>query len=240
MINNSISRCLEYAVGEVCKQVVKNRKSVNWKISDENFLWTELVACILGSQVQYEHSQAATSYLLAQELLNIESLKHDPSKFEKDIADALGQAIFPPFNKIGGRKYRYPKLKANHIRRTAEQIYLSGYTIKDILQSSNDEKDARLMMMSFAVGVGPKQASLFLRNIGFAKNLAILDTHILKYVSVIGLSPQPAKGVSSLHRYEIIEQALRSYSKKFQTNLAHIDTAIWIVMRTCSRENIIT
>ena len=93
--------------------------------------------------------------------------------------------------------------------------------------------------MIFAVGIGPKQASLFLRNIGYAKDLAILDTHILRYMSLVGLLPNLIQSVSTLRKYETVEGLLCSYSEKFQVSLAYIDIAIWVVMRTCRKENLI-
>jgi len=93
--------------------------------------------------------------------------------------------------------------------------------------------------MSVAVGIGPKQASLFLRNIGYAENLAILDTHILKYMKVVGLVPQILKTVSYSPKYEDIERILINYATKFKESLACLDTAIWIVMRSCWKEVIL-
>jgi N-glycosylase/DNA lyase len=239
MTTNVISGRLEYAVEKVCAQVVVNSKKMSWHACDDGVLWHELVSCILGSQVQYEHSKAASAYLASQKLLDIEKLKIGAEKFEQDITKALEQPIFPPMTNKGGRKYRYPKLRANHIRRTAEQIYMSNNSIKDILLSCNSEKIARAKIVSFAVGIGPKQASLFLRNIGYARNLAILDSHILKYMSLVGLLPQLMRSVPTLNKYETIEQILYSYSEKFTTSLAYIDTAIWVVMRTCWKEGIL-
>lgn len=240
MTNMSTVKRLEYAVNEVCKEVTNGVKAIDWRTCDEQFLWHELVACILGSQVQHEHSQAAVGHLIANGLLNIEYLKNGNQMiFEKNISNALEQPIFPSLNKLGSRKYRYPHSKANQIRRTAEQIYLSGNSITKILKGCNDEKDARSKVVSFVVGVGPKQASLFLRNIGYARNLAILDTHILRYMSIVGLLPDLIQSISSLNKYETIEQLLGSYSEKFQVNMAHIDIAIWVVMRTCWKENLI-
>jgi len=239
MTTNVISDRLEYAVEKVCAQVVVNSKKMNWRACDDEVLWHELVSCILGSQVQYEHSKAASAYLVFQRLLDVGKLKIGAEKFEQDITEALEQPIFPPMTDKGGRKYRYPKLRANHIRRTAEQIYMSNNSIKDILLSCNSEKIARAKIVSFAVGIGPKQASLFLRNIGYARNLAILDSHILEYMSLVGLLPQLIQSVPTLNKYETIEQALYSYSGKFKTSMAYIDTAIWVVMRTCWKEGIL-
>ena len=239
MTANAISNRLEYAVEKVCAQVVINSKEKNWYACDDQILWHELVSCILGSQVQYEHSKAASAYLASQKLLDIEKLKMGAEKFEQDITKALEQPIFPPMTNSGGRKYRYPKLRANHIRRTAEQIYTSNNSIKNILSGCGTEKMARAQIVSFAVGVGPKQASLFLRNIGYARNLAILDSHILRYMSLVGLLPQLMQSVPTLAKYETIEQKLHSYSERFKTSLAYIDTAIWVVMRTCGKEGVL-
>jgi len=239
MVVNNLTERLEYAVEKVCAQVTASIESQNWQTRYEHMLWHELVACILGSQVQYEHSKTATDYLILNSLLDVSRCKQNAQEFENKISQALERPIFPPICNNGGRKYRYPKIRASHIRRTAEQIYLSNNSVKNILYSCKNEKDARLKIISYSVGIGPKQASLFLRNIGYAKNLAILDSHILKYMSLVGLLPQLIRSVYSLNKYETIEQVLRSYSKKFRTHLAYIDTAIWVVMRTCWKENLI-
>lgn len=115
----------------------------------------------------------------------------------------------------------------------------TNFSIRRILTSCIDERTARARIMSVAVGIGPKQASLFLRNIGYAENLAILDTHILKYMKVVGLVPQILKTVSYSPKYEDIERILINYATKFKESLACLDTAIWIVMRSCWKEVIL-
>lgn len=239
MIINITPNSLEHAVSVVCKQIKQKKLSIDWRATEENILWRELVACILGSQVKYEHASAVVNYLDSHGLLDIEKLYRDSILFEYRIMKALDQPIFPPITKLGGRRYRYPKLKANHIRRTGEATYLKGNTIKKILCSSKDERYARQKIISITVGIGPKQASLFLRNTGYANNLAILDKHILKYMSFIGLLPELVQVVTSLRKYENIENILRSYSEKFKEHLAFLDTAIWVVTRTCLRRNVI-
>jgi len=229
---------IENAINVVCEQVKSRQNQINWNIASEDLLLYELVACILGSQVQYEHALAAVNYLKTMGLLDINHLLETQIDLELQIKEALEQPIFPPLTKFGGRKYRYPAMRANHIRRTMEAIYLKRNSIKGILESSIDEYDARLRFMSIAIGIGPKQASLFLRNIGYTDNLAILDTHVLRYMSMVGLLPQKINSVSSVQKYEQIENKLFRYTKKFKEKLSCIDTAIWIVMRMCQREKL--
>lgn len=239
MINRVFPERLEYAVREVCKEIKKRKNIVDCHDIPEEQLWNELVSCILGSQVQYEHSQCVINYLISEDLLSIKYLLSNGEQFERNIQSALKKYIPSPLTKTGRIKYRYPRTKANYIRRTGESIYSTSSSIRNILTSCTNERIARIRIMSVAVGIGPKQASLFLRNIGYAENLAILDTHILKYMTVIGLVPQILKTVSYLPKYEDIEGILNNYATKFKENLACLDTAIWIVMRSCWREMIV-
>lgn len=239
MINRIFAERLEYAVGEVCKEVKKRKNIANWYDMPEEQLWNELVSCILGSQVRHEHSQCIIKYLISEDLLLIKYLISNGEHFERNIQSALEKPIPSPLTKTGSIKYRYPRTKANYIRRTGESIYLTSSSIRRIITPCVDERIARTRIMSVAVGIGPKQASLFLRNIGYAKNLAILDTHILKYMTVIGLVPKILKTVPYLPKYEDIEGILNNYATKFKESLACLDTAIWIVMRSCWKETIV-
>ena len=239
MINRVFAERLEYAVREVCKEIKKRKNIIDCHDIPEEQLWNELVSCILGSQVQYEHSQCVINYLISEDLLSIKYLLSNGEQFEQNIQSALEKYIPSPLTKTGRIKYRYPRTKANYIRRTGESIYSTSSSIRSILTSCTNERIARIRIISVAVGIGPKQASLFLRNIGYAENLAILDTHILKYMTVIGLVPQILKTVSYLPKYEDIEGILNNYAIKFKESLAYLDTAIWIVMRSCWKEAIV-
>jgi len=239
MTNRIFAERLEYAVGEVCKEIKRRKNIVNWHDMPEEQLWNELVSCILGSQVRHEHSQCVIKYLISEDLLSIKYLLNDGEHFERNLRSALEKPIPSPLTKTGSIKYRYPRTKANYIRRTGESIYPTSSSIRRILTPCIDDRITRTRIMSVAVGIGPKQASLFLRNIGYAKNLAILDTHILKYMTFIGLVPQTLKTVSYLPKYEDIEGILNNYATKFKESLACLDTAIWIVMRSCWKEIIV-
>ena len=239
MTNRIFAERLEYAVGEVCKEIKRRKNIANWYDILEEQLWHELVSCILGSQVRHEHSQCVINFLISEDLLSIKYLLSNSERFERNIQLALEKSIPSPLTKKGSMRYRYPRTKANYIRRTGELIYSTNFSIRRILTSCIDERTARARIMSVAVGIGPKQASLFLRNIGYAENLAILDTHILKYMKVVGLVPQILKTVSYSPKYEDIEGILINYATKFKESLACLDTAIWIVMRSCWKEVIL-
>jgi N-glycosylase/DNA lyase len=90
-------------------------------------------------------------------------------------------------------------------------------------------------LMKHMPGIGPKQASLFLRNVGYAENLAILDVHVLRFMRYIGLLRAPEISVTTLRRYEVAEERLLAYSLGLGWPMATLDVAIWVVMRAAGR-----
>jgi len=54
-------------------------------------------------------------------------------------------------------------------------------------QKFNENKDMREWLIRSIRGIGYKEASHFLRNIGLGENLAILDRHILKNLKFFGV-----------------------------------------------------
>ena len=221
----------------VAGRVSALQPTLSWDQCDEHSLWHELIACMLGSRVIFEQAQAAARHLDTSGLLSIKDGCYSYEHIEYRIAEALSQPIFPPLtNSRCGRKYRYPKLRANHICRTAQAIYQAGNSIKHLLQSSKNSSEARARVILAAVGIGPKQASLFLRNIGYSDNLAILDTHVLRYIYLLRLLPGTIKEVTRLRGYEKIEEILQTYAEKLGTKLSYLDTAIWVVMRVYRKE----
>jgi N-glycosylase/DNA lyase len=89
------------------------------------------------------------------------------------------------------------------------------------------------------IGFGPKQASLFLRRIGFSSELAILDTHILDYLKIArGIAPKLST-LSSIMGYEKIEHEFVNIAAEFNHIVGNVDLAVWVTMRVAKREMIL-
>ena len=228
---------LLHAVFRVCEEISTMRSGPsNWQDHGEDELWHELVGCILGSRVSHERAVMALRYLRSTGLLNPRLGKCNLEEFERNIAQALSQSMASSNRNPNGWRYPYPALRANHIRRTVETIYRNGGSLHQILACSNNANDARLRIVSIATGVGPKQASLFLRNIGYAKDLAILDRHVLAYMTWLEIIPGGINEVRTLRGYERLEGAFRSHARQIGFSVAHMDLAVWVVMRVLRRE----
>lgn len=75
-------------------------------------------------------------------------------------------------------------------------------------------------------GMGWKEASHFLRNIGLGDDLAILDRHILRRLVEFGVIPAIPQSLSP-SQYLDIEKKMRQWSASLNISLAHIDLLLW-------------
>ena len=234
---STLSKSLEYAVQKTVNKIEETVYNRAWETYHENELFHEIISSILGSQVQFETAHYYAQQLSQKVITNIDWNTINPNDFEDKMYNVLSS---PPYSQLNIRKklfrYHYPKLRANHIRRTAGLVYGKGDTFKGILSQCHDARVARKRVMERTVGIGPKQASLFLRNIGFSDNLAILDTHVLRYMFILKLTSQSIRNVPRINDYEIVERKLMHYACQMNHKLSNLDMAIWIVMRVYTTE----
>jgi N-glycosylase/DNA lyase len=221
---------LEHAVVAVAELASRLLRPVPWQRATERFLWQELVTCLLGSRVRSEMADAAATQLSACGLLDDPSRRSWDDHFEADVQRTLSV----PMSTRGaaGRplRYRYPTMRANHLRRTGAALYGAEASLCGLLRRT-DERDARRALVAAAVGIGPKQASLFLRNVGRTDDLAVLDAHVLRFMAEVGLGMHTPASVGQLRGYERVEAVLASYGTGLGFPLGCLDIAIWLVMR---------
>lgn len=227
---------IESAVHRICKEINPPSRHSWWFSAREAELLFELVACILGSQVPYEVALAAAEKIRDVGFLENPIEQYCFPAYEKAVYDILRQPLHTPGWAPTGRRYRFAKIRANHITRTIWTVYSNGGSLQGRLRACKTAREARRSIVDVGVGIGPKQASLFLRNIGFTEELAILDTHLLRFMSLLGLIDQTIRTVSSMQNYEALEKRLRNYAKRIGYSLGCVDQAIWVVMRVYLQE----
>jgi len=233
---------IENSVLKVCNYISnKKRKSKNWYSCTEEKLWHELVSCILGSRVRYETAKACTNHLIDIGLLDVSHILNEPNEAEKRIMEELSKSIYPPIANGRGCKYRYPKTKTRFIVKTGLEIYReNNSSIKSLLKKCDNAYEAREILINKCMGIGPKQASLFLRNISYCNDLAIIDSHVIDYMKLINLNKEiETITIANKKQYLMNENILLSYATKRNKTLATLDIAIWVVMRVVKREFVI-
>ena len=91
---------------------------------------------------------------------------------------------------------------------------------------SMNEIEAREWLVKNVKGMGYKEASHFLRNIGRAKNLAILDRHILKNMKIYGIIDEIPSHLSK-KTYMELEKKFIEFANNIKIPPLHLDMLLW-------------
>lgn len=201
----------------------------DWRDLDDSVLWGELCLCILSSNVRFETAVSALRRLLDKGLLT----RNDSRKLARGkIAAELARPVYLPPRKNGSlRRYRFPNVRASNLASAWDVMYRERNGVKAFLMESSSVDATRLQLAKMIPGIGLKEASHFMRNVKFADSVAIIDTHIVKFLrEYAGLEVSFQNGFTS-RDYFALEDLMRKISDQFNLSLAALDMAIWDCMR---------
>jgi len=112
--------------------------------------------------------------------------------------------------------YRFYNKRAEYIVEARNKVDL----LEEILKSNNENEIREKLVENFK-GIGWKEASHFLRNLGY-KNFAIIDRHVLKTLKEFGVIEKIPKYLNK-KTYLEIENKLRELANKLKISLAELD-----------------
>lgn len=119
--------------------------------------------------------------------------------------------------------YRFYSLKARYIIYAMKHFTPLTYERLKIL-AEKDQFEAREFIINNFYGLGMKESSHYLRNLGYFE-LSIIDRHVLNFLkSVIGLKIEDKL---TKKRYLIYEGVLRSISSSLGLQPGLLDLYIW-------------
>ncbi len=179
-----------------------------WEKGTDEDLFAEFIFCHLTPQSKAKVCWKAVECLKKRDLL----LKGE----EEDIKDCL----------VG---VRFKNNKAGYIVRSQKLFWEESNGFKRFLKDiglPDDIMGARQYLVKHVKGMGYKEASHFLRNIGFGKNIAILDRHILKNLKRVGVIDEIPSSISR-RRYLDIENKMRDFSDHIGIPMDHLDLLLW-------------
>ena len=192
-------------VGDQIKKRIEEFESM-WVQASEEELFTELAFCLLTPQ-----SKATVCWRAIENLRDTGILWFGNSK---DIEKYL----------IG---VRFKYTKAENIVRAREFFKKDGkISIRDVLSQFNTPLEMRDFLVRNIRGMGYKEASHFLRNVGLGRDLAILDRHILKNLKALGVIEDIPKGLTR-KRYLEIEEKMRLFAEKIGIRMDYLDLILW-------------
>ncbi len=178
------------------KNIVDSRIKEFKKISGEE-IFKELCFCLLTANYNAEKS----------------------IRIQRDINDGFltmpANTMTEKLTKLG---HRFPNTRAKYIVEARKY----KESLEDVIKL--DGTEARERLVENVKGLGYKEASHFLRNIGF-DNLAIIDFHIIDILERHKLIEKPM--TLTKKKYLEIEVLLKEIAEKTNLSLAELDLYLW-------------
>lgn len=205
MLPREIKELYEMRKGDIERRL-KEFKEL-FENSNDDRIFAELIFCLLTPQ-----SKAKICWKAVENLMEKDLLIH--GSYEQVLRELKG--------------VRFKKNKAKYIIEARKTFTRENeIRIKSVISSFSDSKKAREWLVKNVKGMGYKEASHFLRNIGFGEDLAILDRHILKNLRLLGVIEDIPKKTLTKKRYMEIENKMREFSRDIGIPLSHLDLLFW-------------
>jgi len=176
-----------------------------WRDSDNNALFTELSFCLFTPQSSARQCWKAVNILIEKDLL-----------FNGGWED-----ISREINIV-----RFRNNKAKYLVEAREKFCCSTDGLRECLDLNSDQFEKRAWLVKNVKGMGFKEASHFMRNIGIGDKLAILDRHILKNMKLLGVIDEIPESITE-KVYLSLEKKLTDYSKRSRIPMEHLDFVLW-------------
>ncbi len=179
-----------------------------WAVGSEEDIFAELVFCLFTPQSKALSCGEAVRILSNKGLL----IKGDSKDISKEI-----------------NIVRFRNNKARYLVEARNKFYSDGkLKIRERISGFSDIFELRDWLVENIKGLGFKEASHFLRNIGFGKDFAILDRHILKNIKRLNVISAIPKTISKKSYLEI-ERKMKRFVKKVKIPLDHLDLLFWSI-----------
>ena len=200
---------LKVIYDEIKPQIQKRLEEFRqtWKNSDDKGIFIELAFCVLTPQSKALNAWSAITKLTENNLL-----------FEgqaEEIAEYLNVV-------------RFKNTKAQNLVKLREEMKndKGEFITKQLFASMKDSFERREWIVKNVKGMGWKEASHFLRNVGFGDDLAILDRHILRNMQRLNVIEEIPKTITP-KAYLDMENRLRNYVKTVDIPMDEMDLLLW-------------
>jgi N-glycosylase/DNA lyase len=191
--------------GEEIRKRLAEFESV-WMSGTDSRLWEEMVYCFFTGGCSAKMGMRSVSA--------VRGLLQDGE--QQDLAAALTGV------------HRYPNARSRYIVASREFLREHcGMRLRKKLESFECHYERRdwLVREKGIKGLGYKEASHFLRNVGFS-GYAILDKHVLRCLHELNIIDDP-KPPNTRVRYLTLEDKLRQLSEEARVDFDELDLVLW-------------
>lgn len=130
--------------------------------------------------------------------------------------------------KLKGRA-RFHNKKAIYIVEARDALNRGGRLDMKTRIDTRDVMATREWLVDNIRGLGYKEASHFLRNIGLGRDIAILDRHILKNLKAYGAIKKIPHNIGAKKIYLEVEGKVRQFARKTGIPLEELDLLFWSI-----------
>jgi N-glycosylase/DNA lyase len=144
------------------------------------------------------------------------------------IEDIVLEADLSTLQNRLNRGFRYWRVRPSYIVHTRDYLRREyGFRLREVLQSFSNPESRRTFLAhnKDIKGIGMKEASHFLRNIGY-RGYAILDKHIRNSLAELGVIRKSRKPLSP-DRYRRVEQKMQAFSERIGIDMDELDLLLW-------------
>jgi len=166
--------------------------------SDQKQIFEELAFCLLTPQSKAKAADASIRNLKAKDIL----FSGNAEEIQQNLTGI-----------------RFHITKSGRIIEAREKFPKFNFDYSNIF-------NLRSEIVKEFKGIGYKEASHFLRNIGFGEDIAILDRHILKNLLKVGVIDEIPKTITP-KKYLEMEEKMRIFCQKIGINMAQLDLLFW-------------
>lgn len=200
---------IEKIYKEKQKEIEKRLKEFKeiWERGSNEDIHAELSFCILTPQSKAVNAWKAITTLRENGLLFNGSAE--------DIVEYLNIVRFK------NNKVKYLVALREQMQNEKGEIIT-----KDFFNSITDVKEKREWIVKNIKGMAYKEAGHFLRNVGFGKEIAILDRHILKNLVKLEVIEDVPKSLTP-KLYLEIEEKMKAYCKFISIPMDSLDLLLW-------------
>jgi len=185
--------------------IISKFRYFNSAFYDKNSVMKELIFCLLTPQSKAESCWNAVQRIFEQK-------QECNNLSEGKIKELL-------------RGVRFRNNKSKYVKEACKKFDEIYEAIK---KQDSDPFMLRRWLVKHVKGMGCKEASHFLRNIGKGQELAILDRHVLNVLKEQNLIPGIPSSLSC-KEYERIEQIMKHFAETINIPMHHLDFVFWMV-----------
>ncbi|MBU0533846.1 MAG: N-glycosylase/DNA lyase [Candidatus Omnitrophica bacterium] len=226
-------KTIQRLYSDISKDITSRLSEFNrlFKEGTDEDIFAELVFCILTPQSKAQSCWECVEILKKDKLL----LKGTP----KEIAKKINKARFKnnkakyivearrKFIKNGKLNIKSQISQFESTQEAREWLVNGTCPVRDRSPSGDRTEMSEAILISNGVkGIGYKEASHFLRNIGLGENIAILDRHILRNLKELGVIKEILSSISK-KKYLEIEGKMKEFSVSANIPMDHLDLVFW-------------